>query len=261
MNKLTTIETDLDKARKELAELSAELPQFYSLLTDNERDAQRLKTERASLDAQSQARGRIQIAKEMLEQHQSDIATAHSEVARLEALKRRELLLAKMHTAADTAKAHRASMDKALAHVTQTLQRDCETILREWTAEFEARQVFAQVGTELVPGFSSLSEPAHAGMTNEQRLRFEADRAALLDELAERGAPLDEATDGATGRHSSLDKYAKQELPRDELSMLIWAAFKLLAGPAAQGMTRFLPTRPSGVTIPAYLTSSDPYRL
>jgi hypothetical protein len=241
MSKRALIEADLDKAKQALKLLQDELPQFHALLTDNEADAQRLKTERASLDVQSQARGRVQIAKEMLEQHQSDIANAHAEANRLEALKQREQKLEQMHSAAETAKIHRDAMDKVFEHATQTLQRDCEAILKEWHAEHEARRLFAQVGTELVPGFSSLSDPYYAGMTNEQRLRFDADREALLDELAERGVPLDSATDGATGRHSSLDKYAKRELPRDELSLLLWQAFLVIAGAEGKRFARFVP--------------------
>jgi hypothetical protein len=241
MSKRALIEADLDKAREALKLLQDELPQFHALLTDNEQAAQRLKGERASLDAQSQARGRVQIAREMLEQHQSDIATAQAEVARLEGLKQRELLLEQMHTAAETAKAHRDAMDKVFEHATQTLQRDCEVILKEWNAEYEARRAFAQVGAELVPGFSSLSDPATAGMTSEQQQRFKADRTVLWDELEERGVPLDYATDGATGRHSSLDKYAERELPRDELSMLLWQAFLVIAGAEGKQFARFVP--------------------
>jgi hypothetical protein len=183
----------------------------------------------------------VQIAKEMLEQHQSDIATAQAEVTRLEALKQRELRLEQMAGAADTARLHRDAMDKAFEHVTKTLQHDCEVILKEWNAEYEARRAFAQVGAELVPGFSSLSEPYYAGMTNEQRLRFDADRETLLDELTERGVPLDYATDGATGRHSSLDKHSKRELPRDELSVLLWQAFLVIAGAEGKQFARFVP--------------------
>lgn len=236
-----SLKYDLDKARKELAELQADLPQFHALLTDNERDAQRLKTEKASLDAQSQARGRVQIAKEMLEQHQSDIANTQAEVARLEALKQREQKLAQMHTAANDAKAHRDAMDKAFENATKAMHRATELLLREWRAESEARQEFAQTGAELVPGFSSISDPAWAGMTNEAREQFLADRATLLDELLERGVPLESATDGATGRHSSLDQYAKRELPRDELSLLIWQAFLLIAGDEGKQFARFVP--------------------
>lgn len=84
MDKLKSLQTDLKTAQDALTALQDELPQFHALLTDNEQDAQRLKSERASLDAQSQARGRVQIAKEMLEQHHADIATARAEVTRLE---------------------------------------------------------------------------------------------------------------------------------------------------------------------------------
>ncbi len=55
MDKRTAIEIDLKAAQAELEALRADLPQFHALLTDNEADAQRLKSERAPLDAQAQA--------------------------------------------------------------------------------------------------------------------------------------------------------------------------------------------------------------
>lgn len=146
-----------------------------------------------------------------------------------------------MHTAADTAKMHREAMDKAFENATKAMYRATELLLREWSAEYEARQVFAQVGAELVPGFASLSDPAYAGMTNDQRVRFEEGRKQLLAELRERGALVDYATDGATGRHSSLDRYAERELPRDEVSLHIWQIFLAIAGSEAQPFARFVP--------------------
>jgi hypothetical protein len=239
MNK--TLESELATARKELADLQSDLPQFHALLTENERDAQRLRTQKASLDAQSQARGRMQIAREMLEQHRVDIAAAHAEVARLEALKHREQKLEQMHTAAHDAKVHREAMDKAFDNAEKALHRATELILKEWQAEHDARQTFAQVGTELVPSFSSISNPPWAGMTNEAGEQLRAGTNALMVELTERGSPINYATDGATGRHSSLDAYAKRELPRDELSLLIWQAFLLIAGDAGKQFARFVP--------------------
>lgn len=114
MDKLTAIETDLSKAREALTALQDELPQFRALLSENEQDAQRLKTERASLNEQAQARGRVQIAKEMLEQHQSDIATARAEVVRLEALERRVLILQQIATHAQRTTKHRKKLEKTV---------------------------------------------------------------------------------------------------------------------------------------------------
>lgn len=259
MDKLTAIEHDLTKAREALTALQDELPQFHTLLTDNEQDAQRLKSERASLDAQAQARGRVQIAKEMLEQHQSDIATAQAEVDRLAATQRRELLLRKMHADADDAKMHRAGLDKALGDAGKALYKASETLLKEWNAERAARQRFATTGAELVPQFNEQSLAAARGDGALVGAR------ALMSELAERGAPVDSATDGATGRCSCLDEYPKRELPRDELSMLIWEAFRLLAGPELKkdsNIDYWLPKKVNpAAALPVYAGSSERYSL
>ncbi len=249
MDKLPVIEADLTKAKDALKLLEDDLPQFHALLTENERDAQHLKSERASLDMQAQAKGRVNVAREMLEQHQADLQAARAEVARLEALKQREQHLERMYTAAVTAKAHRAAMDKAFENAQKAMHRATELLLREWQGEHEARRLFAEIGDELVPGFRTMSDPYHAGMTNEQRLRLDADRATLLDDLIARDVPLEVATDGATGRHSTLDKYAERELPRDEVSLHIWQIFLELAGSEAQLFARFVPKPQRGFHI------------
>ncbi len=112
MDKLKSLQTDLKTAQDALTALQDELPQFHALLTDNEQDAQRLKSERASLDVQAQARGRVGVAREMLEQHQSDIQIARAEVVRLEDLERLELLLVKAVGHAEAEKQHNAAYDK-----------------------------------------------------------------------------------------------------------------------------------------------------
>lgn len=254
MDRLTALEADLTKAREALTALQDELPQFHALLTDNEQDAQRLKSERAPLDAQAQARGRVQIAKEMLEQHQSDIATARAEVMRHETDLDRERTLLKMVDQAKTAKQHREAMDKAVEDVTRALHNASETFLREWHAEREVRQQFAETGRGLVPHFRDISFRADPGMP--KRVALET----LAAELAERGAPLGDVTDTATGHHTVLDR-GHRELPRDELSMLIWAAVRLLGGHEAQHMTRSLPARAGAVIMPSYLSPPNPYSI
>ena len=249
MDKLKSLQTDLKAAQDALTALQDELPQFHALLTDNEGDAQRLKSERASLDAQAQARGRVQIAKEMLEQHQSDIATARAEVNRLEAALDRERTLLKMVDQAKTAKQYREELDKAFITVVAAVHKASEGITKAWQAENEARRSFAETGSQLVPQIRNL---------NGRHYFREAEKAlveALERDLEARGAPLEAVSDGATGSFTYLDGYAKRELPRDELSVLLWEAIRLLtkADPEAHNLRRLTPAtaNPYAVYIPA----------
>lgn len=148
MDKLTTIEADLSKARDALTVLQDELPQFYSLLTDNEQDAQRLKSERASLDAQAQAKGRAEVAKEMLEQHHSDIATARAVVARLERAREREVALAEMIRQAELTVQHKATFDAQLAKAGKGLEGYVQRCLEAHDSLLGARQAFEHVGAD-----------------------------------------------------------------------------------------------------------------
>lgn len=121
MDKLTALEADLTKAREALTALQSELPQFHALLSENEADVQRLKSGRASLDAQAQARGRVNVAREMLEQHQSDIGTAQAEVGRLEQHLVHEQTLNKMVKHGCRARVHRAALERTVAGAVEDL--------------------------------------------------------------------------------------------------------------------------------------------
>lgn len=254
MDQLDTLQTDLAKARDALTVLQNELPQFHALLNENEQDVQRLKTDRAPLDAQAQAKGRVNVAREMLEQHQADLQGARAEVGRLEALLSRERTLLEMVAQAKTAKAHREAMDKAVEDAARALHKASETFLREWQAERAVRQEFAETGRSLVPHFRDIAFRADPGMP--KRVELET----LAAELTERGAPLGDVTDAATGNFTALDAW-RRELPRDELSMAIWAAFRLLGGPEAQHIMRSLPSRASAVIMPEYLSPPNPYSI
>jgi len=129
MTKRTVIEADLKTAQSELDALRADLPQFHALLTDNEQDAQRLKSERASLDAQAQAKGRVEVAREMLEQHQSDIQAAQAEVARLEVVLEREVKLQMLEQYATEHARHKNAFDDRLATANKALEGNVQKIL------------------------------------------------------------------------------------------------------------------------------------
>ncbi len=81
---MPNVKEELQAAQKNLTELRDELPQFQALLSENEGDAARLKTERAALDDQAQAKNRVLVAREMLEQHRADIQAAERRVAELQ---------------------------------------------------------------------------------------------------------------------------------------------------------------------------------
>jgi hypothetical protein len=143
MDRLKTAQDDLKTAQAELTDLQNELPQFFALLTENEADTQRLKTERASLDAQAQAKGRVNIAREMLEQHQSDIQNARAEVARLETAVKRDSALAEMLKQGALTRKHRDDIDTQLQKASKTLEgytQRCIEVYDSLTAAFHAYQ-------------------------------------------------------------------------------------------------------------------------
>ena len=81
--------TELEKAKKTLEDLRAELPRYHGLLTDiQQREAELQKAFRAGTGKFSElteAKNATMTARELLEQHQSEIASAQAEVNRLEA--------------------------------------------------------------------------------------------------------------------------------------------------------------------------------
>ncbi len=256
MSKRAIIEADLDKAKEALQLLQDELPQYHALLTDNERDAQRLKVEKASLDAQSQARGRVQIAKEMLEQHQSDIATAQAEVTRLEALKQRELLFEQMAAHAQRTTKHRKALEKAVYEGSEALGRALEVMLASFRAIREERKAFALLGRELAPEFDGPTPFNNGIQDQEKKTACEA----VLNELEVRGAMLTDVLNTATGKHSRLDRDTLP-LPDPENGVLLWKVFDEAVAKHPQQRYLFfdlyLPVKRGVVWTPPATTSSD----
>lgn len=72
------------EAKHDLELLEGELPNFQRLLTDNQEDERKLRQAKAPLAELAAAKGRVNVAGELLEQHHSDIAAQRREVARLE---------------------------------------------------------------------------------------------------------------------------------------------------------------------------------
>jgi MoxR-like ATPase len=190
MDKLTTIAADLSKAREALKLLQAELPNYHALLTDNEQDAQRLKSERASLDLQAQAKGRVGVARELLEQHQSDIQAARADVDRLEVLAARERTLAEMAECAKEAKRQRQVLESAVTAGNAAILKHIEKVDDAWNGMSQARNSFLDAGGKLTPIFNVLNYPT--GWSNE---KIEAERntgEAILEELKSQGLDLND---------------------------------------------------------------------
>jgi hypothetical protein len=238
MDKLTAVEADLTKAREALTALQDELPQFYALLTDNEQDAQRLKSERASLDAQAQARSRVGVAREMLEQHQADIQNARAEVARLEALVGREATLAKMAEHARCATKHGRELETAVHEGSKALGDALATIASALRGVREERAAFALVGRELVPGFDRKTPFGGDILSGEKREASEQ----VVSELEAMGVPLAHALNSATGIFSGLD-HETRPLPNPEHADLLWKVFAETAGLANTYPDVYVPRR------------------
>lgn len=206
MDKLKTLQTDLKTAQDALTALQDELPQFHTLLTDNEGDAQRLKSERASLDAQAQARGRVQIAREMLEQHRSDIATARAEVTRLEGALQHETYLLNLTELAMSATARRKTLNKLLVEASSALERHIAKIYKEWGALSSDRQTFMNQARETSRFFALTGVPG--GMRDETEQQESKKAHALLETLEARGVDTVAILTPHDGRRlSMMDKY------------------------------------------------------
>ncbi len=79
------IKEQLEQARRDLTELEAETPNFERLLADNQADELKLRQSKTALSDIAAAKGRVNVAGELLDQHHSDVQTARAEVNRLEA--------------------------------------------------------------------------------------------------------------------------------------------------------------------------------
>lgn len=84
----STIGKELERATKELQNLRGELPNFERLYSDNQAAEAKVKEAQRNGDATlkdlSAARGRVVEARELLEQHRSDISTLEVQIATLQ---------------------------------------------------------------------------------------------------------------------------------------------------------------------------------
>ena len=220
MDQLKTLQADLTTARDALKALQDELPQFHALLTDNENEAQRLKTSRAPLDEQAQAKGRVNVAREMLEQHQSDIASAQAEVARLERLVGREDVLTQMADHAQAATKHGRALEAAVNEGSAALGKALAEMGAAFVAIRQHREDFALLGRELAPEFNSRARFDNGIQSQAKKGVCEQ----VARDLEERGVTLTDVLNSATGRHTPLD-IEKRALPMPENAELLWQLF------------------------------------
>lgn len=196
------IKKQLDQARQELAALELELPNFHSLLTDNEQAEAELRRNKAPLDKLAQAKGRVTVARELLEQHQADIGTARAEVQRLEGALQRETTLERMTEAAREASKHRKAFNAEITKANDALRAHLQKLLQALDNITAARQAFTQEGRQLAEAFTHMSLPGGDIKTNQIRDGGEA----VLKELKERGAPIDDVLAIVGWRLSAMDR-------------------------------------------------------
>jgi hypothetical protein len=250
----STLETDLAQARKHLAALQDKLHEFHANLDDAEREVQRLKADGAPLAKQTAARVNAMAANALKAEFESDIAAARGHVSELELHASEERLIGQMSTAAEDAKKHRLKMDAAFTAAEDALRKAADLIWESWEAESEAREAFTQAGELFVPGFQSKSEPPWTGRPHDEVEPFRARVNGLMDELQNRGVPLDYATDGETGRYNCIDTYGRHPLPNDPVALALWTALLQIKGPDARRFERFVPKPKGTVTLPPHLT-------
>jgi chromosome segregation ATPase len=183
---MTEAQRELKQAQAHLATLQEELPQFHGLLTKNEQEAQKLRAERADLDAQAQTRGRVSVARELLEQHQSDIQSAKVELERLEQIVARERVLDEMAEQAREAARQRKELEKAFEVANTALLKHLGKIDSALGAMVTARKSFLATGGQVSPAFNVTHYPK--GWTQEKIAAAEAAGRQALQEIEARGA-------------------------------------------------------------------------
>ena len=214
--------SDLQTAQNELQTLAAETPQYHDLLANAEREEAKLREERAPLDDLAQARMRVATAKELLDQHRSDIATAQAQVTRLEAQAAHEQRLSRMAQHAESALAHRTALEETVADAAASLQRTVEKIIREWNGYESAKAEFIGVGAEEFDGRVAWhNNPYALGLQGTDAQRLQEQVLSLLNTLKARGVDLSPLLEDEV---VALPYRTDRPLPADGFAILVWAA-------------------------------------
>ncbi len=214
-------------AKKELEQLQSELPNYERLLADNEKAESDRRRIKAPLDELALAKTRVQAARELLEQHHSDIKTAQAEADRLEADYRRETTLDELAGYAKEATKQKEAFEAVMHEANQALTPLTEKLYGAWRDLNKARRDFLSTGVPLARGFGVNSWPW--AMSGEDMQAAEAELTAVLEEVRARGAKLDAALTPHDGRRASMaDLNHWQDLARPEpYGALLWKALSL----------------------------------
>ncbi len=192
-------------AKHDLELLEGELPNFERLLTDNQEEERKLRQAKAPLADLAAAKGRMNVARELLEQHHSEIAAQNAEVTRLDAEYQRERAIEKMAVHAKEAHEQRQAFDAAIMAANEALGPLISKLISAWHGWKAARSEFVTAGRPLSRGFGRSSWGMTTGGPDDQRILAE-----LLQDLEDRGAPLDDALsphDGWDMTVADLDHY------------------------------------------------------
>lgn len=179
------VSESLQKAREAVATLQSELPDFEKLLADNEKAADTLRRERADLTRQAEAKGRVNVAREMLEQHHADVHGAQAEVSRLEAEAGRAATLAKLADHAKTAQELRARYDREMQAAVTQLEKRLDSLRGVKAGLAKARSGFFAEGFKLAPEGFGRRNGTDRTTTPERAARQAEQAAAVLGELGD----------------------------------------------------------------------------
>lgn len=170
-----SLTTDLKRARRDLTDLQAELPNFQALLDHNLDAAARLRAARAAPADQLDARGRVSTAQELLNQHKSDLEAARALVSDLEAREHQEATVRRIKQLESTLEAGRddfaaAALDAYNAFVVSVMalkSRRAELV----ATEDEANRLREQLKGDRAPQqaqalFLELGVPRRLGLYN-----------------------------------------------------------------------------------------------
>jgi myosin heavy subunit len=218
---------DFYAAKHTLEQLQSELPKYETWLADADAEEGKLRKGKAELQKLADAKTRTSAARELLEQHRSDIEATQAEADRLEADYRRETTLDTMVELAKEAEKQRDALNTVMLEANQVLTPLVERLEGTWRDLNKARRDFLSTGVPLAEGFGRNSPPW--GATGEQLKAAETEMNALLDELKARGAKLDAALTPHDGRRASMaDLNHWQDPPRPEpYGSLLWKALFL----------------------------------
>lgn len=184
---------DLKAAQAHLDDLKAELPNYHTLVGDNEEEALRLRETRAPLDEQAQAKARVNVARELLEQHLADIDSARARVEKLSAEVKRTQTLAEMVKDAKDAQKLRERYDAVMGQARAELEKHLKALHETRSGLDEARARFYANGEQLVPGAFS-KQPFSQSMTRDRQRFLEETARPLLSEIEKRGVDLSYVT-------------------------------------------------------------------